>query len=99
MQELSERLDQKEFLPQVLSLESLLIKAANGESYDEILHVVEQTRYAPDIDFTKLKRHLPILVDAVKQGFVKKVTTICTICDANPTFKLILSEVHKLLRL
>ena len=49
-----------------------------------------------------LRRQLPLLVDVVKQGCVHRVTSICTICEAmkaNPTYKLILSEVHKLLRL
>ena len=55
-------------------------------------------------DYTKLRRHLPLLVDVAKEGNVgvHKVTSIRTICEAmnaNPTYKLILSEVHKLLRL
>ena len=55
-------------------------------------------------DFSALKRHLSMLVDVVKQAYptVKKVTTIQTVCDAmnsNATYKVILSEVHKLLRL
>lgn len=97
-----ERADRFELLPPVLGLESLLIKAANGETYDDVLHNVEQSCYAPDLDFTVLRRQLPLLVDVVKQGCVRKVTSIRTICEAmkaNPTYKLIFSEVHKLLRL
>ena len=78
--------DQQELLPPVLGLESLLIKAANGETHD-VLHV-EQSCYAPDLDFTVLRRQLPLLVNVVKQGCVRKVTSIRTICEAmkaNPT--------------
>ena len=86
--ERADRFDQQELLPPVLGLESLLIKAANGEIYDDALHNVEQYCYAPDLDFTVLRRQLPLLVDVVKQGCVRNVTSICTICEAmkaNPT--------------
>lgn len=102
LRELTDRFDQQELLPPVLGLESLLIKAANGETYDDILRNVEQSYYAPDLDFTVLRRQLPLLADVVKQGCVRKVTLIHTICESmktNPTYKLIFSEVHKLLRL
>ena len=102
MRELTDRFDQRELLPPVLGLESLLIKAANGETYDDVLRNVEKSCYASDLDFTVLRRQLPLLADVVKQGYVRKVTSIHTICEAmkaNPTYKLIFSEVHKLLRL
>ena len=90
LRELTDRFDQKELLPQVLGLESFLIKAANGENYDDVLRTVEDSCYAPDLDFTKLRRHLPLLVDVAKEGNigVHKVTSIRTICEAmnaNPT--------------
>ena len=40
LRELTDRFDQQELLPPVLGLESLLIKAANGETYDDVLHNV-----------------------------------------------------------
>ena len=43
--------DQKELLPSVLALESLTIKAANGEKYDDVLQSV---RYSNDFDFIAL---------------------------------------------
>ena len=89
----------KELLPSVLSLESLLIKAANGEKYDDDLDTIEHSCYASDLDFASLRR---LLVEVVKQGNVHEVTSIRTICDAmntNPPFKQILYDIHKLLRL
>ena len=68
LREIPDRFDQQEVLPPVLGLESLLIKAANGEAYGDVLHNVEQSCYAPDLDFTVLRRQLPLLVDVVKQG-------------------------------
>ena len=52
------------------------MKAANGENYDDIC-------YAPDLDFSALRRQLPLLVDVAKKGEVPRL----------------LSEIHKLLRL
>ena len=37
LQELADRFDQSEFLPEVLGLESLLLKAANGDHYESEL--------------------------------------------------------------
>ena len=84
LRELNDRFDQKELLPQGVGLESLLIKAANGENYGDIVRTVEISCYASDLDFTLLKRHLPLLADVVKQGNVHliKVTSIRTICEA-----------------
>ena len=56
LRELTDRFDQQELLPPVLGLESLLIKAANGEAFDDVLCDVEQSCYAPDLDFTVLRR-------------------------------------------
>ena len=81
LRELTDRFDQQELLPPVLGLESLLIKEANGEAYGDVLHNVEQSCYAPDLEFTVLRRQLPLLVDVVKQGCVHEVTSIRTICE------------------
>ena len=52
--ELEDRFDQRELLPLVLALENLIIKAANGESYDNALQSVEDSCYASDLDFSML---------------------------------------------
>ena len=102
MRELADRFDQSEFLPEVLSLESLLLKAANGDTYESELESVRNGCFSSDLNLPSLEKQLPLLVDAAKQGFVRKVTSIRTITDAmntNPSYKVILSEIHKLLRL
>ena len=53
---------------------------------------------------TDLKRHLTLRVDVVKvlKPMIRKVTSVRTICEAmntNNAYKIMLSEVHKLLRL
>ena len=103
LQELQDRFDQHLLSP-VLALEALIIKAANGESYDSELQSVQDSCYAGDLDCTTLKRHLPLLVDVVKlhNPRIRKVTSVRTVCDAmnvNETHKGMLAEVHKLLRL
>lgn len=102
MRELADRFDQREFLPQVLCLESLLIKAANGAPYENELASLRDNCFASDLNLPALEKQLPLLVDAAKQGFVREVKSIRTISDAmnaNPSYKVILSEIHKLLRL
>ena len=104
LRELEDRFNQKDALAPVLALESLLILAANGENYESELQAVEDSFYANDIDVTRLKRQLAILTDVVKEfnPVIRKVTSIRTVSDAmnaNSTCKLMLSEVHKLLRL
>ena len=102
LRELNDRFEQKELLPQVLRLETILIKAANGENYDDVLRCLDDSCYSPDLDFNALKKQLPLLVDVAKKGAVRKVTSIRTICEAmneTPSYKKILSEIHKLLRL
>jgi len=101
LRELDDRFNQDELAP-VLALESLLIKAGNGENYDNELQSVEDSCYANDINFSALKRQLPLLVDVVKalKPTIRKVTSVRTLCEAmnvNKTYKLMLSEVHKLL--
>ena len=102
MRELADRFDQGAFLPEVLALESLLLEAANGDTYESELERVRNGCFNPDLNLPSLEKQLPLLVDAVKQGFVRKVTSIRTTTDAknnNPSYKVILSEIHRLLRL
>ena len=94
----------KELLRPVLLLESILLKAANGEECSKELQELEKSCYKHDLDVDRLQRQLLLLVDVIKQGTpsVKKVTTVCTICDAmnvQPAYKATLSEVQKLLHL
>ena len=82
MRELADRFDQSEFLPQVLGLESLLLKAANCNNYKSELERIQNGCFAPDLNFCSLEKQLPILVDMARQGFVCKATSIRTISYA-----------------
>ncbi len=78
------------------------MKAANGENYNDSLQKLEVSCYSPDLDFSALKKQLPLLVDVAKKGGVHKVTSIQTVCEAmneTPSYKRIFSEVHKVLRI
>ena len=78
------------------------MKAAKGENFEDELEGVQNGCFGPDVILPALEKQLPLLVDAVKQGFVRKVTSIRSIysaLNANPSYKLIMSEIHKLLRL
>ena len=102
--ELQVRFDQKELLPPVLALESLIVKAANGEDYEHTVKSLEESCYSGDLDFPVLRRHLPLLFDAVRKSnpAIRRVTSVRTVCDAmnsSSAYKSVLSEVHKLLRL
>ena len=104
LRELEDRFDQKELLPLVLALESLIIKAANGEGFEDMLKSVENSCYADDLGFRTLSRHLPLVQDLVKEAVpsVQKITSIRTVCEAmnvSSAYKSMLSEVNKLLRL
>ena len=87
----------------MIALESLLLKSANGEDFDEDLQFVNESVYQADFDFAKLKSQLGVLVDVIQEALpeVKKVTSIRTICKAmtRHAYQTMLSEVHKLLRL
>ena len=65
-------------------LEFLLIKAANGENFDNVFQTVLTSAYQDDLDFDKLKRQLAPLVDVIHeaQPEMKKVTSIRTIMEA-----------------
>jgi len=103
--ELDERFEQSRIIPSVLTLENLLLSAANGASYEEHIRAIRDSCYKDDFDFAVLQKQLPLLVDVIKQGtpLVKKVTSVRTICEAMNTqsrvYKTMLSEIHKLLRL
>ena len=88
----------------ILAMEQLLLKAANGDGYEIELGLLAESCYRNDIDWSDLKRHLPLLQDVVKKANpnVKKVTSIHTICEAmnsSAVFKDMLPTVHLLLRL
>ena len=104
IRELEDRFDQRKKLAPVLILESIIVNAANGDSYDNQLEQLDSSCFAGDFDLPTLKRQLPLLVDVIKAADpqVCKVTSIHTVCDAlntSTTYKQMLSEVHKLLRL
>lgn len=104
LSELQDHFNQKEKLAPVLALETLIIKAANGQGYESMIQSLEHSCYAEDIDFTVLSRHLPFLPDVIKSfdPIIRKVTTVRTVCDAmnsNTVYKQMLSEVYKVLRL
>ena len=91
-------------LPPVLAIEQLLLKAANGDGYESELALLAESCYRDDIDWSDLKRHLPLLQDVIKKGTpnVRKVTSIHTVCEAmnsNAVFKDMLPTVHQLLQL
>ena len=69
LQELADRFDQSEFLPEVLGLESLLLKAANGGNCESELESVQNGCFASDLKLPSLEKQLPLLVDVAKQGF------------------------------
>ena len=92
---LEERFDQQQSVAPVLALENLLFKACNQEPHED---------HRDDLDFSLLHRQLLFCADVVKQASptVKQVTSVHTICEAmnsSSTYKTMLSEVHKLLRL
>ena len=102
--ELNDRFEQRNLLPPVLALESVLLNAANGLNYQDQLTVVQQSCYKDDFNFSRLESQLGMLADAIKVALpsVRKVTSIRTICDAmnaQTVYKSMLSEVHKQLRL
>ena len=76
----------------------LVIKAANGEGYDNVLKSVEESCFAGILILIHWK-HLPFICDLVKEAIpgVQKHTSIHTVFDAvnmSSAYKSILSEVH-----
>ncbi len=104
LQELTDRFDQDNLLPPIQCLENLLLKAANGDRYDENFQGLKTSCYITDIDFDQLQIQLPLLASLIRQALphVSKVTSIRTISEAMSTqavYKSMLSEVHNILRL
>ena len=87
----------------VLSMESLLLKSANGEKHSVELEQFTASVFKDDLSIEKLDRELAILVDEfnVDLPHVERVTSIHTICEEMRAHanRQMLSEVHKLLRL
>ena len=95
---------QNQHIPSVLAIEQMLLKAANGSSYQNELSAVEVSCYKNDIDWADLSRHLPLLQDVVKKSnpILQNMTSIHSICEAlnsNNVYKDMLPSVHSLLRL
>ena len=102
VQELSDHFEQKEVIQPVLSIESQLIKAANGEDSTEELRIMTESVFLNDLSIDKLERQLAILVDVIHVGLpTVKVTCVHTICEAMQAHANgeILSEIHKLIQL
>ena len=85
-----------------LSLDNILLKAANDEVYEDF-QMAKISCYKNDINFDHLRKQLPLCADLTRQVLpgVKQVTSVHTICEATNTqvYKLMLCEVHNLLRL
>ena len=100
--ELKSRFEQSSIEP-VLAIERLIMKAANNEPKGNEISELKESIYREDFDFTVLERQIPVITDVIHQVFpsVRKVTSIRTVCDAlmENSYKHMLSEVHKLLRL
>uniref|UniRef100_A0A1X7U7M4 Uncharacterized protein n=1 Tax=Amphimedon queenslandica TaxID=400682 RepID=A0A1X7U7M4_AMPQE len=75
-QELESRFQQHQSLKQILSLENILLKAANGDSYQEDFESAKLSCFKDHINFSNLEKQLPLLADMVKQALpcVKQVT-------------------------
>ncbi|KAL5509098.1 hypothetical protein EMCRGX_G004385 [Ephydatia muelleri] len=102
VQELNDRFFQRDVKP-IITLESLLMKSANGDSCVQELSDMKESIFSTDVCMDKLENQLRIVVDVIRVELpeVKKVTSIRTICDAMAQHvnKDLLSEVHLLLRL
>ena len=87
----------------IATLESLLMKSANGDSCLQELSDMKESIFSKDVCVDRLENQLRMLVDVIRVELpeVKKVTSIRTICDAMAQHvnKNLLSEVHLLLRL
>ena len=59
--------------------------------------------FRDDLDLDRLEKHLGILMDDIHEALpeVKKVTSVRTVCESmkTHTYRTLISEVHKLLRL
>ena len=88
----------------MISMEQLLIKAANNDKFKTEMATVQESCFSKDISISELSKQLPLLHDMVKNSLpsVKSITSLHTICDAmntNEIFKEMFSSVHLMLRL
>jgi len=74
----------------VLLLESLLLKAANGNDCSTELNEIDKSLYKDDLDIDRLSRQILLLVDVIRVGVpsVKEVTSVRTTrtCVQNNSF-------------
>ena len=63
---LEKRFDQHQSLEPVFALENLLLKACNGEPYEEDLNVLEASCYQDDLDCDKLHHLLLFCAEVTK---------------------------------
>ena len=63
--ELEDRFEQRELLPPSLSLENILLKAANGEVYEEAFQMAKISCCKDDIKFDHLQKQLPLCTDLI----------------------------------
>ena len=82
IQELLDRFEQKEFMQPVLTMESLLIKSANGECHTDELQTMKESVFKEDLNYDSLERHLGVLMLFIWHYHKLRVTSIRTICDA-----------------
>ena len=66
--ELEDRFQQRDLLPPVISFEKLLLKAANGEAYEQELEIIKTYYYKDDFNFDQLEQQLPLSVNLVQQA-------------------------------
>ena len=100
IQELHDRFGQREVMKPIVTLESLLLKSANGEECIQELSDFNDSVYRQEFTIEKLEKQLGILVDVELPEVKKeKVTSVRSICDAlaKHANRNLLSEVHKLL--
>ena len=89
----------------VREIEKLLLDSANAKSAN--LPEKIESIYGEDLDMERLKIQLRMLPDVVKvtpmDGIhineVTHVQTLCQVLNIQPSFKILLTEVHKLLRI
>ncbi len=66
-------------------MEQTLLKPVNKNNFNEELKILEKSCFSADLDFSNLRRQLPLLHDIIKQGLpeVRLVTSVDTIMQCN----------------
>uniref|UniRef100_A0A1X7TXD7 Uncharacterized protein n=1 Tax=Amphimedon queenslandica TaxID=400682 RepID=A0A1X7TXD7_AMPQE len=90
-----------ELVSPVLSIEEMLVSAANNEPFDNYLKSFGESPFKDDVSISDLKKHLLMLPDVALRALpeVKTVTSIRTICDtmnSSKSYQDMLSSVHLL---